>query len=472
MYFQKCAIQFPEDPNEKDENLIKGEYWEFQDPEKVEAWGLMMIPNSNNFAFTYKFKNAQCFLNLSFLEKVKDVEPDALPTLRVKCVTTIPECEDQYHFPICIDSVRIPFAITSLLESLEPMPFRGEIKELERRIDNNEWKDVNGSSISWKKLANKIRGLFRDFNVLKGKLEKHNEMSRSRMVTNESQGEGTSQASKLNTPQQSGRSHCPRNAKKSTEKALEQKKNLLSKAQSKRMPVVKTSEVLEVAEPSYAEKMESIPHSRATNKRPDYEEVSRVYKSFWTTCKDAYLFKLDDKKEIDILQLVSPPATFNIRSKENQIVKELVNWLLNMPDKSTRQTLCVMPVDFNEKLTEWKDIEKGKFFVINGQHSVEASKWMMDDANKVDKEEREHFRKWKCFVVWSNDPEKLQTISAFYNRTNHFHVTQPSWVTNILGALTMWEAMGRPRNPTQASSVETSTATRRTMEVRRNKEAF
>ena len=291
------------------------------------------------------------------------------------------------------------------------------------------------------------------------------------MVINKSQGEGTSQASKLNTPQQSGGSRRPRNSRKLVEKAIEPKKNLLSKAQPKKVPVVKTSEVSEIAEFSYADEMASIPHSGATDKRPDYEEVSRVYKSFWTTCEDAYLFKLDDK-EIDISQLVEPPATFNIRSKENRIVKELVNWLLNMPDKSTRQTLCVMPVGFNEKPTEWKDIEKGNFYIINGQHSVEASKWMMDDANKVDKEEREHFRKWKCFVVWSNDPEKLQTISAFYNRTNHFQVTQPSWATNILGARTVWEAMGRPRNPTQAASVGTSTATRRTMEVRRNREAF
>ena len=184
--------------------------------------------------------------------------------------------------------------------------------------------------------------------------------------------------------------------------------------------------------------MASIPHSEATDKKPKYKEVSRVYKSFWTTCEDAYLFKLDDKKEIDISQLVEPPATFNIRSKENQIVKELVNWLMNMPDKSTRQTLCVMLIGFNEKPTKWKDIKKGNFFIINGQHSVEASKWMMDDANKVDKEERKHFRKWKCFVVWSNDPEKLQTISAFYNQMNHFQVIQPSWATNILGVRTVW----------------------------------
>ena len=156
MYFKNNPIQFPIDPNEKDENLIEGEYWEFKEPEKVEAWGLIMIPNSNNFAFTYKFKNVQCFLNLSFYEKVKDVESDAHPSLKVKCVTTIPESQDQYHFAICLDSVRIPFAIAPLLKSLEPTPFRGKIKELEKRIDNNEWKDVNGSSLSWRKLANKI----------------------------------------------------------------------------------------------------------------------------------------------------------------------------------------------------------------------------------------------------------------------------------------------------------------------------
>ena len=176
MYFKHSAIQFLEDPNKKDKNLIEREYWEFKEPEKVEAWGLMMIPN-NNFAFTYKFKNAPCFMYL-FYEKVKDVELNAHPTLRVKCVTAIFGSKEQYHFAICLDSICIPFVIMPLLESLDPKPFRGEIKELEKRIYNNEWKDVNGSLLSWRKLANKIRGLFRDFNVLKGKLEKQNERSR------------------------------------------------------------------------------------------------------------------------------------------------------------------------------------------------------------------------------------------------------------------------------------------------------
>ena len=92
-----------------------------------------------------------------------------------------------------------------------------------------------------------------------------------------------------------------RYAKNSAEKALEPKKEKQPKAPPKKIPVLKTLEVSKVAEPSYADKMASIPHSGATDKKPDYKEVSKVYKSFWTTCEDAYLFRLDDKKEIDIL---------------------------------------------------------------------------------------------------------------------------------------------------------------------------
>ena len=68
------------------------------------------------------------------------------------------------------------------------------------------------------------------------------------MVTNDCQGKGTSQASKLNTPQQSRGSHRPRNTKKLVEKAMEPKKNMQSKAPSKKIPVVKTSEVSKVAD--------------------------------------------------------------------------------------------------------------------------------------------------------------------------------------------------------------------------------
>ena len=172
--------------------------------------------------------------------------------------------------------------------------------------------------------------------------------------------------------------------------------------------------------------MENVPHSRATDKKLDYERVSQVYKKFWTTCEDAYVFGIGDKKEIDISQLIEAPSTFNIRSKQANIVEDMVNYLLNIPDQSTKQTLYVMPVGLSVKPTEWEEIKDRDFYIINEQHSIEASKFMFDDANNVDKDERENFCQWNYFIVWSEDAEKLRCISAYYNQTNHFVAVQPS----------------------------------------------
>ena len=92
-------------------------------------------------------------------------------------------------------------------------------------------------------------------------------------------------------------------------------------------------------------------------------------------------------------------------------------------------------------------MKDGQFYIINGQHSVAANKMMMEEGSGVSEEVRNHFRTWNCFIVWSLDAEKLRYISAFYNRVNHFQAIQPSWATNILGARSVWIAMGRPKHP-------------------------
>ena len=78
------------------------------------------------------------------------------------------------------------------------------------------------------------------------------------------------------------------------------------------------------------------------------------------------MFGIGDKKEIDISQLIEAPSTFNIRSKQANIVEDMVNYLLNIPDKSTKQMLCVMPVGLSKKPIEWEEIKDGDFYIING----------------------------------------------------------------------------------------------------------
>ena len=144
-----------------------------------------MISHTNLICFSYKFKSAQFFLTLSFEEKVKDVEIDTHPMLKIKCMTLKPGIErsQQYHFTICLNTLLIPFLMSPFLRSLEPTPYRTEIKELEAKIDRKEYQNVDGLPLNGKKLATKIRCLFNDFAQLKGKIEMRLTIQKPRTVS-------------------------------------------------------------------------------------------------------------------------------------------------------------------------------------------------------------------------------------------------------------------------------------------------
>ena len=214
------------------------------------------------------------------------------------------------------------------------------------------------------------------------------EINKPRSVSKGGTNPSKSHNSRPSITQESGSSRGHRNSQNQVERTPQRKGKKVAASPSQQTLVAKGSEVSEIAEACYVDEMENVPHSRAIDKKPDYERVNQVYKKFWTTCEDAYVFGIGDKKEIDISQLIKAPSTFNIRFKQANIVEDMVNYLLNIPDKSTKQTLCIMPVGLSEKPTEWEEIKDRDFYIINGQHSVEASKFMFDDANNVDKDER------------------------------------------------------------------------------------
>ena len=78
--------------------------------------------------------------------------------------------------------------------------------------------------------------------------------------------------------------------------------------------------------------------------------------------------------------------------------------MINMSDKSQKQTLCVMP-KLDVKPTKLEDMLKCDFWIINEQHSVAASKEMMNED--VPEQLRKDFRTKNCFIVWTQDQEKL-----------------------------------------------------------------
>ena len=185
-----------------------------------------------------------------------------------------------------------------------------------------------------------------------------------------------------------------------------------------------------------------------------------MYKKFWSEYEDAYIFGVDEKKALSIDKMVDAPAEYNIHSRENKLVDAMVIYLVNLPERKARQTLCVMPRNRTEKPSSWEEIKDGEFYIINRQHSVAASRLIMQVGSGAEDDVKNNFRIWSCFIVWSSDVEILRSISTYYNRINHFQMIQPLWVTNILGARTVWVSMGPLENLSQITAAGTTTARR------------
>ena len=206
---------------------------------------------------------------------------------------------------------------------------------------------------------------------------------------------------------------------------------------SSRQPGGATSQMSEVAKPSLADAMSKVPSSYERQKKADFKHITVVYKKFWSECEDAYIFGVDEKKKLSIDKMVDAPMEYNIRSREDKLVDAMVIYLLNLPERKVRQTLCVMPRNRTEKPSSWEEIKDGDFYIINGQHNITASRLITQVGSGVDDDVKNNFRMWSCFIVWSSDAEILWSISAYYNHINHFQMIQPSWVTNILGVRTV-----------------------------------
>ena len=149
-------------------------------------------------------------------------------------------------------------------------------------------------------------------------------------------------------------------------------------------------------------------------------------------CQDAFVF--DDplqKMELDVMRLVNTPDVWTILAFEKRGMEDLKMYYMNMPDKMQKPMLYFMlKLDYKPK--DLEEMAECDFYIINGQYSIVASKSMI--AGNVLKAIQKDFCMWNCFIVWTEDVEKLHKISAFYNTANHLTPFKPTWATNILVA--------------------------------------
>ena len=118
-----------------------------------------------------------------------------------------------------------------------------------------------------------------------------------------------------------------------------------------------------------------------------------------------------------------------------------------MGDINQQQKICITPVDEYGNLLQTKpkdrnEIKNKKFMVINGQHSIAASKELQVDECGEDRHCA--LEKWDAIVVWDLDPVCLTKISKFYNSTNHLNHVQPTWGNQIVSGKNIQIANDRP----------------------------
>ena len=271
---------------------------------------------------------------------MKEVEFLDEDLIQVKCMTLgiLIRPQDVYHFILILPSKQIPFTLSHFLESLEPTEYRGEIKHVEAKIDRGEYKELDGSPVVEKRLCTKVNSLLQDFLVIRGKLEAQRAFASPHSVSREKRPPGPSQGSvdTVGASPASSRTK-PRRQSGSVDGRPTRNSPLAS---SGRQPAAATSQVSEVAEASLVDAMSKVPSSYEPQKKADFKHITAVYKKFWSECEDAYIFEVDEKKELSINKMVDASAEYNIRSREDKLMDAMVIYLLNLPDRKARCVSC------------------------------------------------------------------------------------------------------------------------------------
>ena len=335
-------------------------------------------------------------------------------------------------------------------KSLDDTQYREVQKNLEIHIQEKRWQSDDGGQLPPKKLVSRLNALNNSFEHMTIKQQNKLKNMQPLSLTRDYGSQGASQGSLVLATPETKRSHT-----KHKTTAVNARGTASDTPQTGVRTRSKKLEAEDEEEPlpeSMASKLVNIPKDIGGSvKEIDYEESCKIYEGYWAECTDSYIFGIATKFKISIDQLETPPENLNIRGLEEAGVKKTMNYLLEMPDPDKKMTLCAMPINVKEKPSSFDVIKDGKFYMINGQHSVEASKRMQRLSTL--KEKAKKFKEWDCFIVWNPDGRIIRKISSYYNRVNHFQNFMPSWATNIFGARFVWTSLDSPPPPKEPTEL-------------------
>ena len=168
-----------------------------------------------------------------------------------------------------------------------------------------------------------------DFSIIRGKLDAQRLFATlwtaERQTRIEGQSEGSLETA-IDEPSSTRAKPRPRSISAS---GRVQRSSLLPSSQSCRS-TPRALNLSKVADASLAEAMSKVPLEYESQKKPNFKHINTVYKKFWSKYESAYVFGVDEKKDLTIERLVAAPAEYNIWSKEKKLDNAMVLYLLNL----------------------------------------------------------------------------------------------------------------------------------------------
>lgn len=432
---------------------------------------MALTPHSDKLAVVTKYKGAECTLPVNMEESIIDIVLAPGNFICVTCIVDDPsqekEIDKDYRFSYMINGLQIDFNIWPHIESLQGSRYESLAKNVRQLTKEFRYISEMGDQYPPEILVPRLRALLTAMVTYKTKLDRSKaHMQPLRLSQEVSIQSGSHESILYQTPEtrvsgtrrrKAAPSQADRTPTPKRLKAVTTKKSLLA-------------EPMEIDPTSLESALTDIP-TDSDKKILDYKESMEVFKNYWALCQDSYVFGTEKTFTIPIERLHTPPANLNVRNLEQHKVASTMHFLIEMANKDKKNTLCVFPKDKLLKPESWEDIMDGDFYMVNGQHCVEASKQLQKRVD-VDDKIRKCFKTWDCFVVWNEDKSIIRKISAYYNRVNHFMNTNPTWATNIIGARELWLSLGRPENPKEATEVGRAIANKKTKAQKQSKDKY
>ena len=367
LFFRRKEVDISDDEGDDNSN---NKYWEFQNLEEVEAWSIALVPMTEFLHFQAKFRTSKDAMPISPDEKVKDVMWYVDNTLLIHCETT---ASPPYFFTICVNNSASSFSTLYFLRSLNDLVYKPLMKEVEREIDNKAWQSKDSQPLRARPVVGKVRRLLQSIatmtaaNQVVASAIMPLTLNRGRNTHCASEDSACNVLSQRLTVTRAELSTNHRNSKRPSSAITS------TPSASQR----KCANVQGLPEASTTSAITQVPSELEPGQEFDYAEIANIYNKFWTECQSCFVFGVEEKHEVNIDQLERAPEDWTVRAYEEHGMEKLKHYLINMPDRTARQTLCIMS-QTKEKPTSFRDIEDGNFWIINGQHSVDASKTIQD----------------------------------------------------------------------------------------------